>query len=240
MINSLIEDENKKYQQAQFYYEKLNYKSNIIQLKKLNENGNKDLSIYGDIKEFLDCYVKSYEERAFGYYEINEQKIVEKLSLVDRDQRVAILNYFLRKLKEAGLEQESAPIQRLYKLENINLCLQNFSLSKFFKLLFYLSTFNGLTLFASIILIYIIYALILLPAPSWGIILFNSEFSYYSENRAINHLLNAALSFCDIDSDFKLTPVNFGGVVVLIFTKLTIFILILGFLSEELKRKLSI
>jgi hypothetical protein len=235
-VYQILELELGKIRESKFAYEKLNHINNIIQLKLLVKSD--DPSIYGDIKDFLEYYIQSCEERLSGYYELDRAKIMQKIDLLGLSEQLRVLEFFSRKLKLYGVDLEHEWVRSEVKIKYIQLCKREPKLKSLPKLLFYLATYNTVSLVLSIFILFLSYSVILLPAPFDIMVLFNSKFNNISTNSFINHIMNSLLSFCDIDSEFEINPINPMGVLVIVTSKAILLVLILGYLTEELKRKL--
>jgi len=237
MIQNLILKEREHFNTASNNYEKLNHINNVINLKLMLTDGN-DPTIYGDIKEFLELYVKSTEEKAYGYYELDQKKIFKLVSLVSIEQRINLLNYLNRILKLNAVENNYKWVNKELRRIKLLFFWENRSIKNIIKLIYYLATFNILTLLLTIFILYLFYSILLLPAPYNDFVVFKSVFVNYSNNKILNNFLNTSMSFCNIESTFKINPINFRGVVLELFIKLSLFVLVLGFLTEELKKRL--
>jgi len=239
MINSKIDSARQNYEAARTFYEKLNHINNIIEIQVISSIYQGNPTIYGDIKTFILCYINAIEEKAYGYYELNREKLMKKVNLVDLKEQIGLLTYFQKTAKSVGLDETYPWVTNELKKREIQLCIKEISLKNFFKLPYYIATYNLFALLISILSLYLIYSIFLLPAPFKSMIAFRSSFVSYSKNDFVNHFLNTLMSFCDVNSDFKANPLNWKGVLLEIFMKIALLILILGYLTEELKKRLQ-
>ncbi len=235
-LAKFLETEENKMDDCKFSYQRLNHINNIIQIKVLQATENVEL--YGDIKQFLNYYVLACEERNFSYYTLNKGKVLEMIQLVKLEERISLLRYFEKKINSEGIYNKNLWVSEQIKKSKIQYCFQNLSLRNFISGLFNAATYNWISLLFTLFLIYFLYSIVLLPAPHTSFHIFSPVFVKYSQNNLGNHFLNTLVSFCDIQSEFKINPIDFRGVIVEVLLKVLVLVLVLGFITDELKRKM--
>lgn len=237
-----LDKERIRFENASSNYEKLNIGFNIVQLKidSNDESIKKDLFL--EIRNLINYSVGSIDESYHGYYSLtvdNTKKILSKISYLALQEQIALLEYFMRKLKLAGYYIEAEKLEKELNYRELKLLISPFKLKEINKLIIAFTTLNIFTLCLSLILIYIIYSVLLLPAPIDWMELFHIDYNQYSSNVFLNHFANTILDFCQIESDFKVMPMNLFGVCAIVFIKITIFVLIFNYFLSEIKRKLK-
>lgn len=239
-IGTKIKEEEEKIKSYSSSYEKLNIYNNIIQLRGISPDEGIRKPLYSDIKNYLRHSILAIEEPLQGYYEIKQKKIETIISLVSIDEQLSLLNFLVRELKRNGYEEKFDWLSLLIKKRKIKQIWKRPSFRNFFLLLKELSTYNIFSILISILIIFTLYSILLLPAPSENWVCFNSKFNHYSDNKIVNHFINTLTSFCSIDNDFKSNPINIRGVLIEISFKLIVIVLILNYLLEELKSKIKL
>ena len=240
-FNELIARESILIDKQEHSYQKLGIVFNLIELKiqSSKESDKKDIFIY--LKKMINFYIDSIDETYFGYYDNNDEnsnKLLEKIAYVSVEEQLNLIDFLQRRLRIAGFIKESEVFDKNREDLKLRLLLRK-KYKNIFKILGYISTRNLFSLFISILLIYLIYTTMLLPAPLKSMELFQLTYQKYSSNFLINHFSNTLLSFCQIDSRFSIIPNSFLGVVVLIIMKLSILVLLFNFLINEFKRKIK-
>lgn len=106
MIELLINSEKERINKSTTNYEKLNHLNNYIQLKINCEKYKTDVTIYGDIKDYLVCYYRASEEKVYGYYDVTKDKILDKINIVNLSEQINLLNFIQRIIKLDGQERD--------------------------------------------------------------------------------------------------------------------------------------
>ena len=218
-------------------YGRLNIINTIIEIKVDLNVQEYRRSIYQDIREFFKSYVDAIEEQKSNYYILNENTVLTKLRLLSIEDQLSILNFLKRLLKQHAFDTDYKWLQKLLQKKQIEKCKLKFNLSTAPKIAILYSTLNLKFLFVALLIIYLLYSILLLPARFKSLELFEVEYVKYHSNSIANHFLNTLLSFLQIDTDFTLTPINTGGVILLIFIKLMILTVIFKYLSKEIKER---
>jgi hypothetical protein len=238
-ISSQIEVEQQKLDNATSDYQKLQLTHNIIELKKLSNNPNTTKSIYLDCKSFLKLAVSSIDEPNFGYFNLNPEKVKKIMSSLTTEEKLSLQRNFMKDLKENGFEENLGWLTSEIKRNEIRYYIQNVSLKNICKLIATLSSFNVFTLAISIAIIFVVYSVILLPAPHASFAAFDVSFKKFSENNFLNHIANSFLLITSLDDDVKMQPTNLKGIAGLILIKAAIILFLLNFLLEEIKSKIK-
>lgn len=234
-VNQVLQDEYNKYEAARKQHEKLNIISTIIQTKLKVSNPNSEIFLYADVKKFLYHSVHACEESHYQYYEFDTQKIKKFIDYLKLEERIEVLEYLIKELKKNGNFRNVLFFSKCLKKEKIAHFFFNPSFIGFFKMVFTTITYNFFTLISTIIVLYLSYSLILLTQNG----LFKIEYVIYSKNAYVNHFLNTALSFCQVDTDFKTTPLNWKGVLMQVLFQLVLLTLTLNIILKETKKHFS-
>lgn len=241
-ISKQLEKEIFKLENATTNYEKLNIGFNIVQLK-IDSNDNsikKDLFL--EIRNLIKYSVGSIDESYHGYYSLTDEhsnKILEKISCLSLQEQISLIKFFNRTLKLSGYYEEADKLEKQIAWRELKLLTKPLKVKNINQAILRFSTLNVLTLCLSLFFIYIIYTVILLPAPFKWMTLFQVEYKSYSENFILNHFANTILEFCQIESDFKVFPNSVLGVCAIVFIKILLLVLIFNYFLSELKQKLK-
>ncbi len=245
-INELIEKEIQKLDSQAYNYQKFSIQFNLVELRKtLFDEGEfpNEQELFLDIKKLVGYYINSVDESYYGYYEIaksNSDKVLEKISYLQLEKQIYLIETMQRKLKLAGFTDQAEYFDD--KVDSIRLkkFVQKWHFKNLFKIINILAARNFLSLLVSIFFVYLIYSLLLLPAPVSWMEFFTINYSDCSSNRVLNHFLNTMLSFSQIDSDFSIEPKGIVGVLLLIIIKVSILVLLFNFFMSQFKKKLNL
>jgi len=242
-IGELIQKDIDNLKTQEFNYQRLGIIFNLIELRHKSAEALHKRDLFLDIKKMIFYYVGAVDESYYGYYELNEENsryILEKIGYLNIEQQINVVELLQRKLKLAGFADEAEDFDKHISSLKLKALLKKLSFRNLLKCISLFSTKNVFTLIMAIVIVYVFYSIILLPAPFKWMEFFKIDYVSYASNFILNHFLNTIFSFSQIDSDFSLTPKNFAGVILLIFIKVTILILLFNFLITELKRKFKI
>lgn len=173
---------------------------------------------YVDIKEFIKFYVQSVDEKNYNYDNINSQKIKNCIELLGVSERIKIYLYLKKVLTKYNSEDLWDDFEDdYYHSKNEDLTRNDFwflNPVKVMRFLFFKSFYSIPFLIFLITLVLFLEYFILLPNPYkiWPS-LFSVEYESVTENFYLNHLFNLLLGFFEIETDFKIVPVSFLGVV---------------------------
>lgn len=223
----LIDDDN--YNKASLYY-------SIIQIKNAQPlTSDIRNSIYLDVKHFIRLYIQSIDNRDLGYDIISIDKIKKAINFcANTDERYQLSLLAYRLLKTKGFEEESKNSKTFVNETKTRLlCSRPYSFGKYFRIILHLSTYNLLSIIASILVIVIFSAIIFLPAPykSWET--FKITYHNYSEIFSLNHFVNIISNLFAVENDFKVETNSILGILTLIAIKLFYIIFIVNYLYKK-------
>lgn len=214
--------------------------NNIIQIK-IQEPSLSDVhqNLSVDIKQYINSLINQAELGSFGYDSIEVKKVEEILSEFTPKENLVLIDYFIRQLKKSSFEHE---IKGFQKFKTACIIKQLLKRNKFYKpkniwlLCIYFPQYSVLTLFVTFLVIGLIIAVILLPAPFNFMGVLNFDISYYnfSSHFFINHILNLFGAFVGIGTDFKIMPKNSFSMVVFIISKVLAFLYVANYLFKKL------
>ena len=69
---------------------------------------------------------------------------------------------------------------------------------------------------------------------------YNKQLIEHLNNFIVNHFLNMCSLFADIDNDLKINPLNWLGVLLIIFSKIIFILLIVNFIYRKLSDKIAV
>lgn len=238
-----VETEKRKLEAQNKAYAKLNILFNLIEIKSNKDVAYKNGGLFLDLKELVNYYVGSLDETYADYYSINEEsknKMLKKIAPLKFSEQVAILSYLRRLLLARGYSEEAVYFESAESKARLKVLTNPFKIKNLFSLILEWSTYNLWRLVLVLILIFFIYAIFLYPSniSGWG--MFKISYVHYSEYKIPNHLLNCLLSFSEIDSDFKIEAISSFAVILLFTIKLSIFIVLFGYITKEIKRKINL
>lgn len=223
--------------------EKVNYLNTIIRIKKeIYSNKNYDTHVYLDIKDWINYYLESIEENSYGYDSFNKDVIENIFNLVDYECRIILYNYLIRHLK---IKFHSDSIiswceDRIKNLE-LKLILQDCSITNFMKLILKLSSYNIYALIITLIILFALINLVLLPEEYTGMNFFVIKYeNYLNEQFVLNHIINVSNYLFDLSNGkFEITCISIYGVIILIFIKIIFYFIILNFIIKEIIKKVN-
>ena len=236
-IDEIIKSEELKLNQSISAKESSDILYNLIFIKKkTNPYNNK----YKDIKKFFNLYIKSKNDENFGYENLNYKKIDKLINLLKPAEKPVIIDYFIsiliREFPEANREWF---IAKKHDCE-ISLIINEKKYMQYPKLLFLFFGKNIIRLIIALFSLFLLTSLFLLPALNDFFIIFNIQYENYSDLFYFNHVLNTLSLFSGLSNNLKITPINWFGLLVLIFGKILFIILIVNFIYIKITDKMSI
>lgn len=209
----------------------------IIQLKNADPNlRNIKQSKYIDIKCFINFYIRSRVKRDFGYDIIDANKIIRAIDFSDSPkEKHELYIWTIRILKKNHFESESEYISlriRQIKLEII--LSQRKSLVCYAKAFMHLTSYNFWTIFITLLFLFTLSYLLLLPAFDDRFVLFDIKYQIYSSNFYFNHFLNMLAKTFELSRDIKIIPQNWLGVLLLVLLKAFYLIFIINYLYKNI------
>lgn len=215
----------------------LNVLYNLMLIK--NKNG-QIKGNYKDFKKFIEYYIEVVKLSDYGYDNLNHSKIEKLLNLLNYEEQISALNYAISvSVRELPEHDKDWFIQRKHKAEIANI----FNKKIYKHYLRGCMLYCGSSLSRLILLVLgfiILVTIVLLPASNPRFILFNIEYDNYSRFFFLNHFLNIISHLTDLDNDFKITPVNWFGLCLLILGKLLFIFIVVNFIYRKISDKLNI
>ncbi len=216
--------------------EAVNKLYNLILLKGSVDDKNE---IYKLSKVFIDNYIEVIKSSDYGYDSFNFEKIEKILNQLDYKSQVSILQFIISNMtKELPEYDKEWFICKRHSVQ-IQDILQDFKLRNIFKLISLFSGLNTLTLFATLVFVFFITFIILLPSPLDFCEIFEIKYDNYSQNFTANHFLNILTLFADLDNDFKITPLNWVAIIMMVTSKVLFIVLIVNFVYVKITDKIS-
>jgi hypothetical protein len=225
-VESIITDCEKEVANSASIKTKLESINTIVQIKSTSDKVLYYNELYRDVKKLIIFYLKAIDERKYEYDYVNKNYLVNILNIFKDNEKIALLNFLLRKLKVEGLEDEKEFFGHEKRKVELAL-LRNQLPSSFFKLSSKLITYNLGSIFFTIVASYFIYSAILLPAPSYFPALFEVKYEHVSDDFVLNHFCNTLLSIVGSNSEDFIKPLNLFGSIVLVLGRLFFLLLIL-------------
>lgn len=216
---------------------KSEYMNSIIQIR--IDAG--DLGYRNEAKKFLLYYFQALEERDFGYDHINWKHLVSIGKNLDNGLELGYFKYFDRLLRRYSYDQNEE-VLHLIRIYEIKASFGNRVLStlgmKIARLLYY-STRSISSLVISILLMYTVHGLLLLPSPLADFALFSVDQNQYVSSRWQNYLMNLFLYWIGSDKGLSVVPSNFLGAVFMLFGYVANIVLIVSFFYEQLIKRIE-
>lgn len=235
-VKKILEEEYKKLNESTSESEKSNILFNIIKLKTKNCQAE---NLYKDIKQFIDHYIETIKLADYGYDNYNYLKIEQLLEFLPSNQQISILQYFTSvSARELPEHDRNWFITRKHKAE-INQIVENRNYTLYPKIiLLYLGQSITRLLFG-LALLFILTCIMLLPAPSESMAIFEITYESYSQSSFINHLMNVLTLYADIENNVKVEPLNIFGLLAIILGKLLFVTFIVNFIYFKISDKIS-
>ena len=217
---------------AQLYY-------NIISVKQTE--GITD--IYLDIKHFIRNYVYALDEQNYNYDRIDSLKIMAVVNALVIEQKIAILD-FLRKIFIRHQCEDNWDLfaSDYYQTKLLIIKVDWYWLNpvSLLKLLHYKMSYSRLGLFM-VLGIFVLLDLVLLYPNPWGIWMdmFKVDYRHLSDSFLLNHVMNVLLGLFEFDIDFKVLPLNFLAMLLLIFAKSFKILLVIGYIVDKIIKRIN-
>lgn len=209
----------------------------IIDIKREYPNVvNSKNSLYLDVKRFISAYLRSKRIKDYGYedYDLNIIKGYIMESDFNDEQKVKLLIYTRYIL--SSLSYEYNWINKLIKVSNFKLAAKKHKL----KCILLASSWNTWTLLLSVLLIFSIECIMLLPAPVEWMAVCTITSVKYTDYNFINHVLNViSLHFDCIDNSANI-EFSSWGIIGLVLWNLLYIIVCVNFLFKNLFSKFDI
>lgn len=187
-------------------------------------------SLYLDVKRFIYLYLNTKKIKDFGYEEYDYKLIQDYImnSGFNDERKFKLLLYTRNILSTLSYEYDwlKKPLKRV----RLDLAFKNHK----FKWILLLSSWSPLTLFVSILLIFALECLFLLPAPIPCMSVCTIIPVHYSDCSFFNHILNVvSLHFDCIENSAKI-QFHSWGIVGLVLWNMLYIIVCVNFLFKNL------
>lgn len=217
--------------------EKLEVYQTIISLKRMLIDLGQNHSLYNDYKNFILLYLEAKEEKDFQYDDINLKILVSKLQGIDPERKLKLLNYLNSKLKITGHDYLCESCKEYIHECELNVPFDKKSVKAWMKYILLLSSVSLKHILISLLLLYVIFVIILLPAPLPFMELFKVQYKDFSNYFIVNHLFNVLRLLFDFEKSMEVMPINWIGVILAILGKVIFITLIAHFLVKKLTAK---
>lgn len=218
---------------------KANLIFSLIQLKQASGNSSSvhQTTTYLDIKNFIITYIKSIEKRDAGYDLLKLDKIETAIGFADSiNDEYYLFEFTYRNLKLNGFDEECNTIQkRINQLKTERLKKDKKFVSAFIHQCTY--DFNSIAL--TIFILYIISAIIFLPAPVQWMETFSLSYKGFSDVFLLNHFLNVLGFLTGVENSEFVSTTAITGLIFLVFLKLIIIVFVGNFFLEKIKSILN-
>lgn len=234
-IKELISREEKRLLDTRTPNELANILYNLIHLQNKVNNAREN---YKNTKLFIDYYLEYIKSADFGYDSFNYVKINNLLKFMKPEEQIAILQYSVsvvcRELPEHDREwfiirKHKAEIEEIVKKRKFLLFPKAF--------LLYCGQSTKRLVITLILFIFFVNVL-LLPTPYASLALFAIKYESYSTNFIFNHFLNVISLFSDLENNFKISPLNWFSLLLIIAGKIMFVILLVNFIYIKLSDKI--
>jgi hypothetical protein len=213
-----------------------NWLYNLILLKR---SINDETEIYKLSKTFIINYISLLKESDYGYDTFNYEKIEKILCCIDYKAQISLLQFIISNMTKELPEYDKEWFVLKKNRIQIKDILQDFKLNKTLKLTALFAGLNIYTLFIALSLVFLTTYIILLPSPFSFLEIFEIKYDKYSSCFIVNHFLNILTLFADFDNEFKITPLNWFGTIMMVFGKVMFIILIVNFVFTKITNKIS-
>ena len=189
----------------------------IIDIKRDNTKIiNSKNSLYLDVKKFISVYLRNKRAKDYGYEDYDSDLIRSYIMYpgFNDEQKLKLLNFTRYLLSSLSYEYDwiESPIKRI----RLKLAFAKHK----FKWILLLSSWNSLTLIASILVLFALECLLLLPAPTPWMSICTITPAHYSDCSFFNHILNViSLHFDNIENSAKI-EFNSWGLIGFVFWNL--------------------
>jgi len=214
--------------------------THIVNLIALKKRYNDRRHIYLYLKILIEKYIDIIKSEDFGYDSFNFDKLAELTTELTLPQKVSFYNYSISIISSSMPDLDIEWFKKRKINAEIELVKKNFwSKPQIFHLVtLYVSSSVRKTC-AFILVIFLIPTLLLLPAPFESFEWFTVNYENYSNVFIVNHILNLAGFFADIDNDFKIKPLNEFATVIYILYKVLFVLLIANYLFGKISEKFN-
>lgn len=214
---------------------KLNIINTIISIKRENiDLMNHNLNYSVDVKKYMNVLCSLEETTPVNYDNIKITQFEQVLEVLNFRDRISLLNYFLRQLRNHNFEDEIIKCQKLKTRITFKHRIKKwYNPKNAFLLIADFPTYSLVLLMTSILFIFIIYFVFTLPAIAPIFIFYKVEYSKFSDSFLLNHLLNTISGILQLDTDFRVKPINYKGIILSIVAKIAFFMIVTNYLLSK-------
>lgn len=225
------------------YNDKGMFSHSVIEIKKDNEELlYYNQSIYQDIKRFITGQVITIEKRDYGYDVLNIQKIIKSITYLSKlEEQYALFHYTYRILKNNQFEKEAELVISKMKRIKLKLILEKEnSKIKYIKFLWFLISYSWVAALIMIFSLFTTFYFITFPVMKDDYLAFIIKETHYIDCYPINHLYNIIAYLLGMSNSDFLTPINWKGISILLFSKALYITYITGFLYKTITDQLKL
>lgn len=228
-ISEFLDDQYSKLTETK--YDRCQIYGNLIAVKKFKNMEGYKYSLYVDVKNWINCSFIDKEYGDFGYDVVPIDKFIECITTFPVQQQVGLYKYLYHKAQYHG--NSTGKIERnLLKAR-----LDKFKMSKDYLnyILLYIGT-NTKVFLITLLIIFILATLILLPAPTKSMVIFEANIKEYSPIQFLTYVCNSFAWIIGIEpgSDV-LVPINPRGLIIYAIIK----VFLIGIIGNYLFQKIA-
>lgn len=233
-FDNLLLAEKQNYRQSGTHYHKAISISNQIQLKLHTNNFDK---LSADIKLFISHHLKSLDEGEIHYDQLQLELIFNYIEKLPSHESLILTKFLLKQCKQLGYEDFIFKCSEVCTFYELKFLSTQPGLKNRVKQIYLYSIRDYKTILSTLFAFYLLYSLILLPAPYQWMALYEVKYVSLYDNEILNHFSNTLLGILDLDGDFKITPLNIAAIISMILAKLIFVVYIVNILAEELTKR---
>lgn len=234
----LIVDEQSKIASSNSFGEKADRTNNILQLKIASNIPELQSDIYINVKNYIHYYIISLEEKQFNYDEFESERLLAYVKLFSVEQKCSLLHFTIRQLKTIGFEEKVKFFEKQLRLCELLKEWKSLSFHNFFKILYFATVYNNISILISILFCITVKMIVYLPAPVSWMALYKVNYIEVSDNWWLNHIGNVLLSIFEVQEHPSFVePINFLGAVFFVLGKCFFIIIVINILIDQLKSR---
>lgn len=212
----------------------------IVQIKKESpELKDYRETLYVDIKHFIDEYVSnvSQQEKEFGYDSVDMGKIKKHIMICpDAKQRNELYRYASLALTTHGFVEESEHFKYMSSIGRSTSLLRSGTFLQKCKGIVSLIVNNLWFCLITVVIVFSIHYILLLPFSSPEQAIFEINYSSYAENLYMNHLLNLLAYLFSVNDTLFCKPLSAIGILLSVVLQIFYLLFVGGSLIEMLKK----
>lgn len=214
----------------------LNTQYNVIALK---QNAFPERSLYAEIKTLVHFYVEYIKHAEFGYDYVNVEKLNKLIDALAIDEQASLIEYtisnFTRELPDLNhdwlLQKKRAiDIEYLFKQHKFTSSV---------KAIFLYTGTNTISLFTTLVFLFLLTSIVLLPAISDDHVLFKISYHHYTEGYLLNHFMNIIGLFADLEIGMSVEPLNWVAFLLMVLCKILYITFIANYIYIQIIDRLS-